>query len=147
MNTNEDFLLIAACRSKLYNPPLFEESKTDEPPPPPTPAPFLLWYNFGVRVNVNEKISVPLILFLPGESITVYCIPSCMIVSAFFPSQTKTCKLSSLNPTAVGAKFILVNHLIEPYAKSSVVLLCLGAGVYRTGPLPVEQKLLNFLTN
>ena len=32
---------------------------------------------------LNEKISMSLILLHPGESVTVYCVPSLMTVSAF----------------------------------------------------------------
>ena len=74
---------------------------------------------------LNEKISMSLISFQPGESVIVYCVPSHMIVSAFcFILFFFSYMLSSFAPTAVGGKIhcselpsvnIHCDHLREPY--------------------------------
>ena len=57
---------------------------------------------------LNEKISMSLILFQRGEYVTVYCVPSRMIVFAFcfvlFSSSYTLYSYSSFAPTAVGSK-------------------------------------------
>ena len=60
---------------------------------------------------LNEKTSMSLSLFQPGESVTVYCVPSHMIVSAFcFVLFSFSYTLSSFASTAVGGKI----HCSEP---------------------------------
>ena len=49
---------------------------------------------------LNEKISMSLILFQPGEIVIVYCVPSAFCFILFFFSYM----LSSFAPTAVGGK-------------------------------------------
>ena len=52
-----------------------------------------------------KRYPIPLILFQPGESVTAYCVPRHMIVSAFcFVLFSFSYTLSSFTPTAVGCK-------------------------------------------
>ena len=59
---------------------------------------------------LNENISISLILFQPGESVTVYCVPSHVIVFLRFVLFSSSYTLSSFARTAVGGKI----HFSEP---------------------------------
>ena len=50
-----------------------------------------------------------IILFQPGESVTVYCVPCHMTVSAFcFVLFSSSYTLSSFAPNAVGGKILII---------------------------------------
>ena len=61
-------------------------------------------------MNVEWK-DVHIILFQPGKRVTIYCVPSHLIVSAFcFVLFSSTYTLSSFAPTAAGGKI----HCCKP---------------------------------
>ena len=75
-------------------------------------------------MNVECK-DVHIVLFQPGKRVTVYCVPSHLIVSAFcFVLFSSTYTLSSFAPTATGGKIhcceppsvnVHYDHLLESY--------------------------------
>ena len=64
------------------------------------------------ELMLNEKMSMSLILFQPGERVTVHCVPSHMIVSAFcfVLFSTSNIRLVLSLQLQWAAKVIVVNH-------------------------------------